>query len=707
MTVATPREESPLATTSVMDGKSDALARVLLVDDEQVTRLRLRHLLEGLGCEVVEAADGREALTIAQNEKFELCLLDISMPWLDGFQTLRFLRQMYDAADLPIVMMTSSNDRDHVVKAFNNGASDYIGKPIDAPVAAARIKNQLLIRDAQQALKQSEQRYALATRGTNDGMWDWDLFTGELYLSPRWRSMVGIESPDWQPRGSEWMQLIHEEDRSRATAELESHLCGEIEHFEAEVRIRGHDQNYRWMLCRGVARRDSDGVASRIAGSLTDITEGKVADSLTGLPNRLLFRDRLEKSVEAYKRNPAKVFAVIYLDIDDFKSINDHYGHEAGDEFLVGIARRLEAAVRKQEAVIARLGGDEFAVLIECQRGRLDAEATAKRLHERVYKPMMIGDREVLTRGSMGIAVIRKSVDGEPLTSDTLLAQADAAMYHAKKQTDLAYSFFREEMLAENAVRIELGNDLRHAIARKQLTLHFQPLVSIADRTTLGFEALVRWNHPTRGSVPPSVFIPIAETNGIIVDIGRWVLNEACQQAAKWRTEHGCDTLVSVNVSVRQLALNDFADTVAAALVDSGLPASLLKLEVTESLLMQDPETTIALLTCLRQQGIEIGIDDFGTGYSSLAYLHQMPLDVLKIDRSFVCKLDESDKHASIVRSIIGLARSLDLRVVAEGVETAEQLHWLTNLGADVAQGYLFSPPVPADEAEALITKSW
>lgn len=707
MTTAVAPSEPALAALSNIDNDGASLARVLLVDDEPVTRLKLRRLLESQGCEVVEASDGLEALRIARAESFGLCLLDVSMPRFDGFQTLRFLRQLYDQADLPVVIMTASSDRDDVVRAFNNGASDYLGKPIDPQVAIARIRNQLLIRDAQQALKRSEQRYALATRGTNDGMWDWDLVTGELYLSPRWRAMVGIESADWSPSGSEWMQLIHEEDRGRAVAELESHLCGETEHFETEVRIRGRDQSYRWMLCRGVATRDNKGIASRIAGSLTDITEGKVADSLTGLPNRMLFRDRLERSVEAFKRSPTKVFAVIYLDIDDFKSINDHFGHEAGDEFLVGVARRLEAAVRSHEAVIARLGGDEFAVLVECQRGRIDAEAAAKRLHERVYKPLMIGGREVLTRGSMGIAVARTPNDDSPLTADVMLAQADAAMYHAKKQTDVAYSFFREEMLAENTTRMELGNDLRHAIARQELSLHFQPLVSIADRSTLGFEALVRWNHPSRGPVPPGVFIPIAETNGLIVDIGRWVINQACRQSAQWRETYGRDTGISVNVSVRQLTLNEFSDTVSQAIQESGLPPDLLKLEVTESLLMQDPESTIALLARLRERGVEIGIDDFGTGYSSLAYLHQMPLDVLKIDRSFVSQITHSDKHVSIVRSIVALARSLDLRVVAEGVETEDQLHRLAELGADIVQGFLFSPPVPADAAEAFIAKVW
>ena len=680
---------------------------VLVVDDEPVTRLKLRKLLGDEGYAVVEAEDGRHALEQVQAKQFDLCLLDISMPQLDGFRTLRLLRQLHDGADMPIIMMTASGDRDQVVKSFDSGATDYIGKPIDPLVAIARIKNQLLIRDAQRALRHSEQRYALATRGTNDGMWDWDLSTGELYLSPRWRSMVGVDSTDWQPRGSEWLNLIHEEDRARAVADLETHLCGDTSHFETEVRMQDQSKNFRWMLCRGVATRDASGMASRIAGSLTDITEGKVADALTGLPNRTLFRDRIERSLEAFLRNPAKAFAVIYLDMDDFKSINDHFGHQSGDDFLVTVARRLETAVRKSEAVIARLGGDEFAVLVECPHGRSDAETIAQRLHQCVYTPMMLGEREVLTRGSMGISVACIPSDGTTLTSDAMLAQADAAMYHAKKQTDVSYCFFREEMHAENTARVEIGNDLRHAIARNQLRLNYQPLMLIAENRTLGFEALIRWEHPQRGMISPALFIPIAETNGQIIEIGEWVLREACKQAAAWRAAHSQEILMSVNVSIRQLSVNGFVDMVAEVLAETGLPARLLKLEVTESMLMHDPEATIAVLSQLRQQGIEIGIDDFGTGYSSLAYLHQMPLDVLKIDRTFVSQLELSEKHGKIVKSIVALARSLDLRVVAEGVETQHQLAELANLGADIAQGYLLSRPVPAEEAEAMIQRQW
>ena len=597
----------------------------------------------------MEAENGREALELVQKETFDLCLLDISMPVLDGFRALRLIRQLFDPADLSIIMMTASEDRDQVVKAFDSGASDYIGKPIDSAIALARIKNQLLIRDAQRALRESEQRYALASRGTNDGMWDWDLTTGELYLSPRWRSMVGIETPDWKPQGAEWLELIHDEDRMRAVDELESHLCGLTSHFETEVRMRDENHNYRWMLCRGVATRDASGIASRIAGSLTDITEGKVADALTGLPNRMLFRDRVDRSVDTFKKNPARTFAVIYLDIDDFKSINDHFGHRSGDDFLVAVARRLESALRQSESVIARLGGDEFAVLVECPQGRSDAEAVAKRLHQRIYAPVIVEDREVLTRGSMGIAMARHPADGTPLTSDLLLAQADAAMYHAKKKTDVSYAFFRNEMLDEHTERIEIGNDLRHAISRSQLLLNYQPLVSIADQRTIGFEALIRWNHPTRGLVSPSLFIPIAETNGLIVEIGDWVLVEACRQASEWRDQVARDILMSINVSIRQLEVEGFADSVVRSLEQSGLPARLLKLEVTESMLMRDPERIIAVLGQLRDHGIEIGIDDFGTGYSCLSYLHQMPLDVLKIDRSFVRGLESSNKHMSIV----------------------------------------------------------
>ena len=683
---------------------------ILVVDDSPVERARLRHLLELESYRVLEARNQLESLELANREDIDLVLLDAPMHEIDGFESIRMLRQSSEFSDKAIVAMISIDGDDQVTEAITSGANDYIGKPVNRSVLAARIRSQMLAKESQKALRESEERYALVSRGTNDGIWDWNLLTGDLYLSPRWRAMVGREDPEWHPQGAEWIDLVYQDDRKRVLSDLESHLCGESSFFETELRMQGKNQSYRWMLCRGLAVKDISGVASRIAGSLTDITEGKVADALTGLPNRMLFRDRIERCIEQIARRQTRPFAVIYADIDDFKLINDQYGHDAGDAFLVSVASRIESVLRKSDAVLARLGGDEFGILLETVCNEEDAIRVAKRIHEKLSLPIVVGEREIMTRASMGI-VIANSVEQDSkeacFTAEKLLTQADTAMYLAKSQSDCPYCVFNDKMTIESTVRLELGSELRHAIERDELSLHYQPIVDLETSTTFGFEALVRWHHPVQGIVSPSVFIPIAESKGMIVEIGEWVLRRACQQAEQWRNKFERELVISVNVSMRQLASKGFVETVVDALQTTRLPPKCLKLEVTESLLMQQPAETLSKLHALRESGVTIAIDDFGTGYSSLSYLHQMPLDVLKIDRSFVNGMFDSGKHLAIVRAILALATSLQLKVIAEGVETIEQLQQLQVLGCDMVQGYFFSRPLAASDAAELLVRNW
>ncbi|MCY2985798.1 MAG: EAL domain-containing protein [Planctomycetota bacterium] len=683
---------------------------ILVVDDDPATREILACMLSLEGYDVLEAGNGRKALAIIKESVVDLVLLDIQMPEMDGFRFNRMLRQMFDLSELPVVMMTASDVSEKIIEAFDCGVNDYVCKPIDRPILLARIKTQLRVRAAQRELRDSEARYALVSLGTNDGVWDWNLITGELYLSPRWRAMVGVDDPNWNPRGADWLVLVHREDRKRVLTDLEAHLCGETSHFETELRMQDRIQGHRWMLCRGLAIKDSSGLACRIAGSLTDITEGKVADALTGLPNRMLFHDRVERCVEKVQRRQSRSFAILYLDVDDFKLINDQFGHDGGDLFLVSFSERLDNAIRKSDAVLARIGGDEFAILLESIRGLDDAILVAKRLQEALMTPFKVGGRDILVRASVGIAIADSTSQNYGNSSaavDLLLTQADAAMYQAKTQLDSSYCVFQSEMLDATAAKLELAGELRYAIERNELTLVYQPIVGLSTTRTEGFEALLRWLHPVYGYVPPNEFIPIAESKGLIVEIGEWVLREACQQAVRWRNEFQRDVMVSVNVSIRQLTSDGFVKTVIDILDSTQLSAGSLKLEVTESLLMQQPEQTIAILRLLREIGTKISIDDFGTGYSSLAYLHQMPLDVLKVDRSFVNGMFDSEKHLAIVRTIIGLASSLQLQVIAEGVETVEQLQKLQSLGCDMIQGYFLSKPIPAADAIKLLERNW
>ncbi len=683
--------------------RAESQRTILIVDDERVTRELLSHQLQVENFKVVTAVDGSQAINIVNQSKPDLVLMDIGMPILDGYTALRMMRQLYDGSELPIIMMTSNSVEDQIAKCFDNGASDYLAKPIQRPTMIARIEAQFKLGSALSALRESEQRYVLASQGTRDGIWDWNLNTGEIYLSPRWLAMVGVDDPNWKPHGTSWIDLVFHEDRERVRSDLEAHLSGNTDHFETELRMPDQDGGFRWMLCRAVAVRDPLGIPTRIAGSLTDITEGKVADALTRLPNRVLFSDRVERCVEHYKRNASRRFAVLYIDVNDFKLINDSLGHDVGDEFLIQISERLNSGLRKSEAVLARLGGDEFGILIEGITHVEDAVHIAERIQERIKAPLQVCRREILARISIGVVCVNPN----NASVDKIIREADTAMYHAKKYTDNGISVFENRMQAESAAKLEMASELKDAIRRDELSLCFQPIIRTNDMSIAGFESLIRWQHPILGKVPPSEFIPIAESNGMIIEIGNWVLRQSCLQAARWNRISKNDVIVSVNVSVRQFSGEDLLDQVADALTESELRPDQLKLEVTESLLMEKPEEMIEVLNQLKAIGVTTGIDDFGTGYSSLAYLHQMPLKVLKIDRSFVSNLADSKKHQAIVRSIIALARSLELKVIAEGIESESQAAYLQGLQCEYFQGFLYSHPVEADNALEMIENGW
>lgn len=685
--------------------REDGSYKLLVVDDEQVSRVRLKYLLTTAGHTVITANNGREAIEIIRAQEIDVVLMDIMMPVLDGIKSVRLIRQLLDRSQLPIIMMTASDERNQILNAFRVGANDYISKPLDNEILQARLNSLLLIKKAQKELRESEERYALASRGTNDGIWDWNLLTGEVYLSPRWLEMTGLREQNVADK--DWMQLIHHEDYARTTALLEMHLCGQSDKFETELRMRDQNGNFRWMLCRGLAVKNNTGVPCRIAGSLTDITVGKVADPLTGLPNRVLFHDRVSRAAEQLEHRTGQRFAVIYMDVDNFKLINDHLGHHVGDEFLINVANRIERAIRKSDAFVARLGGDEFAVVVEAIDSVEDAIRVAKRIDQEIGRPFLVGSREILTRVSMGIAIASDRLQGQSPTVESLLSQSDVAMYHAKKQTDQAYCVFEASMLEESTMALEMGHDLKLASKRNELRAYYQPIISMESGETVGFEALLRWHRGAHGIIKPTTFIPIAEANGLIVEIGEWILRESCRQIQQWNAEYRTRLMVTVNVSIRQIAKGGFLSVIQKALEDSGLPPELLRIEVTETVLMQNTDDTIELLDAIQATGVKIAIDDFGTGFSSLSYLHKMPIDVLKIDRSFVMRMAESEKHLAIVRTINTLAASLNLEVVAEGIETPDQLAALKALGCQMGQGFLFAKPEPGERARRMIQRNW
>ncbi|MCI0721378.1 MAG: diguanylate cyclase, partial [Acidobacteria bacterium] len=524
--VVTREVEKPIGppSTSTLSMAKTLEGSLLIVDDDEKVRNVLSHYLVQKGHRVVLADNGRRALELVEQPGIDLVLLDVQMPKLSGIEVLEIIRKTHSPNQLPVIMVTGVKDSHEIVKALDLGANDYVTKPIDFPVITARIHTQLLRKKMEEAMRESEERYALAAQGSNDGLWDWNLQTNQIYFSPRWKSMLGYDESEVGNNPEEWFSLIHPEDLARIKVDIAAHVQGRTSHYEAECRMLHKGGSYRWILSRGLVVRDAQGKVSRMAGSQTDITEGKVADGLTGLPNRVLFMDRLARALERAKHQKGYLFAVLFLDLDRFKLINDSLGHLIGDQLLTALARRLERCLRPRDTVahlavnhtLARLGGDEFTILLEGIRHVSDATRVAERIQKELTLSFDLSGQEVFTTASIGIAL---SSTGYERPED-LLRDADTAMYQAKALGKARYEMFDMAMRDEAVARLQLETDLRKAaLERQEFQLHYQPLVSLETGRIAGFEALLRWQRPTRGLLLPDAFIAVAEETGLIVHI--------------------------------------------------------------------------------------------------------------------------------------------------------------------------------------------
>jgi diguanylate cyclase (GGDEF)-like protein/PAS domain S-box-containing protein len=691
------------------------LVRVLLVEDSPdhadliCTKLGRSRRIRA---EIDHADRLEKGLEKLDQHDYDVVLLDFSLP--DSFGIDTFQRAHEASPRTPIIVLTSLDDNDLAVKAVRLGAQDYlIKREADTRLLVRAILYAIERAASEDALRESEERYALAVRGANDGLWDWNLENDRVFFSPRWKSMLGFTVKDVGESPREWLDRIHPDDRPPFRRHLDAHLRGASDQLEFEHRMRNINGEYVWVLARGVAVRDERGKPYRMAGSQTDITARKKAehqlqhdalhDGLTGLANRVLFMDRLACALADLQRQASPHFAVLFFDLDRFKNINDSLGHSMGDKLLVGIARRLEHFLRPGDTV-ARLGGDEFAILIHRVDDASGAIHVADRIQDVLSMNFSIEGHDVVVTASIGIA---HSSTGYA-NPEEILRDADIAMYRAKAEGKARYEIFDRDMHHSAVALLKLETELRRGVHRGDFVMNYQPIVSLGKGRIVGFEALVRWNHPERGIVKPANFIAIAEETGLIVPIGWWVLRESCRQTRMWQEEfpHEPPLWISVNMSGKLFMKSTMVDELMAILNETGLEPRSLRLEVTENVVMDHADLAIRNLMELRALGIQLSIDDFGTGYSSLSYLQRFHYDSLKIDRSFVSQLGSPGDSRAIVETILNLANSLGIGVVAEGIETADQVDHLRKMQCPHGQGYWFARPLTAPAAEELMESS-
>jgi len=687
---------------------------VLLVEDDEDDYVLTRELLSEAKRTTFELdwiASYDEALGALAHSTHDVSLIDYRLGEHDGLELLRHARNLGVTA--PMILLTGQGVGDIDLAAMRAGAADYLVKGrIDAQLLERSIRYALEQSRTLGALRESEERYALSARGANDGLWVWDLRAEDVYYSPRWKSMLGHEEHEIGSQPDNWFSRVHPDDAEILRSAIDLHLRGETPHLESEHRMRCRDGTYRWMLSRGLAVRDAAGAAIRIAGSQTDVTERKRAlerlthdafhDALTQLPNRALFVDRLARAIEAHRRHHASLFAVLFLDLDRFKVVNDSLGHLLGDELLVAVAQRLSALVSSGDTV-ARLGGDEFAILIDGVDHETDAVRTAQRIQDSLLVPFRVAQHEIFTTVSIGIAL---SSTGYRDPQDAL-RDADIAMYRAKARGKARHEVFDTAMHDRTVELLRFETDLRRAIERGELRVHYQPVIELKSGRVAGFEALLRWQ---RGDtlISADAIISTAEETGLIVTIGEWVLREALRQLSEWDSlgiDGGMNVDIHVNLSPRQLLQPDVVDRIAVTVAESGVAPERLHLEVTESLLIGNAEAAAELLRALRDIRVRLSLDDFGTGYSSLSSLRQFPFDTLKIDRSFLLDAD-AVRADEIVGMVAGLARVLGMDVTVEGLETADHAERMRGLGISYAQGFYFARPLPPEEAARLLAES-
>jgi diguanylate cyclase (GGDEF)-like protein/PAS domain S-box-containing protein len=571
-------------------------------------------------------------------------------------------------------------------------------------------QNQLNI--SENIIRTANERFKLAVEGANDAIWDWDLKSDIIYFAPKWFDFIGIES-DESFSAEDWFNIIHPSDQEYFKRKLYDLFHNNETYFEQEYRIIVNDKSVKWIMTRGIVLYDENGMKSRMAGSHSDITERKnmqqrvsffaYYDSLTELPNRTKLLDNLNQALNRAFRKEDYSFSLLYLDFDGFKHVNDTYGHSVGDLLLINIAHRLKDCVRPLD-LVSRVGGDEFIILLDGIENNTTIESILKRILETSRKEFLLNDHSIYISVSIGI-VTESSGSSKP---DDLIRKADIAMYYSKINGKDKYTFFKEDLQKKEVKRWSLEHELHNALGTSALMVYYQPIIETQTKEIFSFEALLRWNHPVKGMIPPDEFIPSAEETGFISQITKWLLEEICRQAVIWNSDRIENYIkISFNVTAKDFFIPGGLDQlIESTLNDTACLPGWIALEVTEGTMIKDFGSVMKQIRKIRKTGISIELDDFGTGYSSLSYLNKFEIDYLKIDQSFIRSMLKDSMSYNIVKTIINLAHDLDLNIIAEGVETADEVTQLLNLGCEYIQGYYYARPLSVTDASRFLDQN-
>lgn len=694
-----------------LTGEDSPLARhILVIDPSPEAYGDLTQRLTGAGYEVDIAATAGEALEEIRENEVELILLGEKLPGMSGLDLLRLLRAAWTPQQLPVIMLANQAEGGVETAALEAGANDCIAIDVEGERALARVQSQLRQKDAGQGARERAERVFRATAVSTDVIWEWNVSTDTFWFSSEWGRLAGrpIIGPT---RLEHWLAVVHREDVETVESAFQSLRSdpGQFE-FGQEFRIVTPTGDVRWIYCRANVERDRDGELLRLTGLQTDITRNKSIDWLTQLPNRENILGRVDRMLIAAKEEAAVPFALLLLDIDRFRIVNESLGATAGDRILREIALRLERTTRtvstggRPEDFLARVHGDTFLLILNDVETIEMARSIADRLQAQIRRPLHLAGREIRLSASIGIALSRGDAYERAFE---LLRDAEIALHQAKALGRARSISFDCEMRRDAMHRMDLEINLRHALDNQEFVLFYQPKIDIVSGALAGFEALIRWRHPTLGLIPPLKFIPIAEETGMIIPIGAWAMEQSARQFAEWLALlPGVNLQVSVNLSVKQFFDRELVDLVSRVVTEFAFPEGAFCLEVTESVLIGEIQIAADILRRLHAVGVGLMIDDFGTGYSSLNYLTNLPFDALKIDRSFISRVEIDENCMEVVKAVVSLARNLKLDVIAEGVETLEQLRWLRDIHCPFAQGYYFAKPVDVESATRMVNAS-